>query len=337
MSQLLRLGILGTGNIARQFTQDLRGCEHCTVTAVGSRGADSAGSFAETYGIARHYGSYDQLIGDDQVDGVYVSLPNSLHHEWTIKALQAGKHVLCEKPLAGNTAESEQMFDAAESAGLVLVEAFVYRSHPMMHAVMQQLQNGAIGQLRVIRTSFCFAITTIAGNIRFSSDLAGGSLMDIGCYCISFSRHFAASEPVNVHAVAHLHESGIDDFAAGVMQFDNGVVAGFNCGMTVQADNTAYLCGDQGYIEVPVPWKPPDKTTFSVKHSIPPRQERPKGFGVPPVETFGIESTKPIFAYEADDFAATVLHGAAPRITRDDSVANMRILDDMRRQVGVPF
>ena len=337
MSQQLRLGILGTGNIARQFAQDLVKAEHCTVTAVGSRHVDSARSFAQTYGIGHHYGSYDQLIGDDQIDGIYVSLPNSLHHEWTVKALQAGKHVLCEKPLGRNVAESEQMFDTAESAGLVLTEAFVYRSHPMTHAVMQQLKNGAIGQLRAIRTNFCFATTTITDNIRFNSDLAGGSLMDVGCYCINFSRYFAGSEPVDVHAVAHLHESGIDDFSAAVMQFGNGVVASFNCGMTVQADNTAYLCGEQAYIEVPIPWKPPDKTTFCVKHSSPPRQDKSKSFDVPPVETFKIKSTKPIFAHEADDFAATVLYDAPPRITSIDSIANMRILDEMRRQAGVPF
>lgn len=337
MANPLRWGILGTGNIARQFAEGLGSARRGVIEAVGSRTAAAAEQFAAAHRVPRAAGSYEAVLEDAGVDAVYVSLPNSMHHEWTLRALAAGKHVLCEKPFATNAAEAEEMFDAAERARRVVVEAFMYRSHPLTHAVMEAVRSGEIGALKLIRTSFCYRTTKVRGNIRFDRSLAGGALMDIGCYCVNFARHFAGTEPTTVHAVGRLHESGVDETVAGVMEFPGGVAATFTCGMTVQADNSAYVCGSDGYIEIPVPWKPPQFTAvYHLVRGTPPKMDGPAK-GVPPRQTRRVTAEGSLYALEADDFAAAVRDGAAPRLDRDDTVGNMRLLDELRRQVGVVF
>jgi predicted dehydrogenase len=341
MSGFFRWGFLGTGNIARQFGHGVRTSERGRIVAVGSRSEATARAFAREHDVARAYGSYDAVLADAEVDAVYVSLPNSMHQEWTIRSLNAGKHVLCEKPFAVNHAQSEEMFDVAGRKGLVLIEAFMYRAHPLTHALIETVKSGAIGEVRLIRTSFCYRTTKVANNIRFDADLCGGALMDIGCYCINFSRLFGGGEPDVIHAAGKLHPSGVDELAVGHMQFPNGILASFTCGMSVQADNTAYICGTDGYVETPVPWKPPlNGATFAVARGIPPRQDQPdaKAPGLapaPPRDVRTIDAGKELYALEADDFAATVLDGKPPMLTRQDTVGNMHILDEMRRQVGV--
>jgi predicted dehydrogenase len=369
MREPLTWGILGTGNIARQFAEGVKGAARSRIVAVASRDAERAAAFAKSYGAAAAYGNYEALLKDSGVSAVYVALPNNLHHEWTIRALKAGKHVLCEKPLAMNTAEAEEMFDASRRAGRLLVEAFMYRSHPLTHAVLQQVRQGAIGQVKLVRTSFCYRTSRVEGNIRFSPELGGGSLMDVGCYAIDFARLVAGGEPIAVHGAGHLHNGGVDDYAAGMLVFpkrqsdraterpsyeateeaarkpeawslEPSLLATFTCGMTVQAPNAAYICGDEGYIEVPVPWKPPQRgATYLLGHAIPPRMDVvPPSPGKPPVapqdrQTFTVDAPVPLYALEADDFAAAVLDGTPPRMTPQDSLGNMRVLDELRRQV----
>ena len=213
----------------------------------------------------------------------------------------------------------------------------MYRSHPLTHAVMQTVREGEIGRVRLIRTSFCFRTTRTEGNIRFDAALAGGALMDVGCYCLNCSRLVAGAEPVAAHAAGTLHPSGVDDCAAGVLSFPDGVCASFTCGMSVQADNTAYVCGTEGFVEVPVPWKPPrEDAEYSVVRGTPPRMDGPVKSGTTPArQTRRVSAPKELYALEADDFAAAVLDGAPPRVDRNDSVGNMRLLDELRRQIGV--
>jgi predicted dehydrogenase len=339
MRTTLRWGILGTGNIAKQFAQGLNTARRGELVAVGSRSSESADAFADAYRIAARH-DYAGLIADPNVDAIYLSLPNSLHHEWTIRSLGAGKHVLCEKPFALNGAQSQEMFDVAQQQGKVLIEAFMYRSHPYVRAIEEQITSGAIGQIQLIRTSFCYRTTKIGGNVRFVRELGGGGLMDIGCYCINFSRLFARQEPVAIQATAHFHETGVDDVLAATMQFANGITASFTCGMSVHADNTAAICGTDGYIEVPIPWKPtPGKGGFIVARNTPPRQDQPNASAppTPPRQTFAVDVDQDLYALEADDFAKTALDGAAPVITRADTIGNMRALDEIRRQIGLSF
>ena len=336
MADPLRWGILGTGNIAKQFASGVKSARRSAMVAAGSRQGATAREFAAHHGIPRAYGSYDELLADAEVDAIYNSLPNSLHHEWTIKSLRAGKHVLCEKPFAMDLRETTEMFDVARQTKRTLVEAFMYRSHPLTKAVVDTVRSGAIGEVRLIRTSFCYRTTKIDGNVRFAPALGGGALMDVGCYCISFSRLIAGTEPTSSNATARKHPTGVDNIVIGTMNFPGGVLASFTAGMGVQADNTAYVCGTEGYIEIPVPWKPPvNGAVYTIARGTPPRQDNPAPTKVPPRETRTVGVEKDLYALEADDFAAAALDGAPPRLDRADSVGNMRLLDDLRRQVGV--
>lgn len=331
MSHKLRFGILGTGNIARQFADGVAGAHDSVIAAVASRTQEKADAFATD---CRGYGSYDALLADPNVDAVYVSLPNNLHHQWTLKALAAGKHVLCEKPLASNVAEAEEMFDAAEKAGRLLVEAFMYRSHPLIVEVVDQVRRGAIGKVRLVRTSFCYFTRNVDDNIRFDPALAGGALMDIGCYCIDLSQLIVGAAPSAALAAGHMHARGVDDLAAGVLQYPGGEVASFTCGMRNQIDNTAYISGEDGYIEVPIPWKPPvEGATYVIGHSIPPRMDGGAN-APPPRRDVTVDCDRPLYALEADHFADAVAGRRDVAITRDESLSNMRVLDEIRRQLG---
>ncbi|CAA9424570.1 MAG: Putative oxidoreductase [uncultured Phycisphaerae bacterium] len=338
MERRLRWGILGTGNIARQFAAGVGASARGRVTAVGSRDRASAEAFARKFEPAATVGGYDDVVSSPDVDAVYVSLPNNLHHEWTIRALRAGKHVLCEKPFAVNEAQAREMFDAATRAGRVAVEAFMYRSHPQTRAVLDAIRGGAVGPLRLIRTSFCFHTSKVDGNIRFQPALAGGGIMDVGCYCVNFARLVAGAEPLAVHAVARLHPSGVDDLAAGTLTFPGGVVASFTCGMSAQADNAAHVCGTNGYVEVPVPWKPAvEGSRFSVVRQTPPLMDGVARPSAPPRRVVEVPGGRNLYAYEADDFAAAARDGRAPAVSAADTIGNMRVLDELRRQAGLAY
>jgi predicted dehydrogenase len=219
----------------------------------------------------------------------------------------------------------------------VLAEAFMYRSHPLTHAVQAAVASGVIGGLRLIRTSFCFRTTRIAGNIRFSPQLGGGGLMDVGCYCISYSRLFAGEEPTESTIAANRHPSGIDDLAVGSLKFPGGVLASFTCGMSTQADNTAYICGTDGFIEVPVPWKPAKESTFVIGRGVPPKMDGPAKVQVGPgaqSEVVRISANDELYGLEADDFAAAVMDGKAPAVSAADSIGNMRVLDELRQKIA---
>jgi predicted dehydrogenase len=340
MSKSLRYGILGTGNIAKQFAQGLKTARRSTVVAVGSRASSSADAFAIAYQISARHESYDALVADPSVDAIYLSLPNSLHHEWTIKCLRAGKHVLCEKPFAMNAAQSEEMFDVAKRAGRVLMEAFMYRCHPQTHAIVNAVQSGEIGKLQIIRTSFCYRARNTVGNVRWVRKLGGGALMDVGCYCISFSRLLAGAEPREIHATAQFHESGVDEITGATIQYENGVIATFSCGMSVQADNSAYVCGTEGWIETAWPWKPqPGKGAYTIARAIPPRQDLSPNAApsAPPRETLKADADVDLYALEADDFAASVLDGTPPTVSAAETLGNMRTLDQIRKQIGLKW
>jgi predicted dehydrogenase len=338
VAERLGWGILGTGNIARQFAAGIRASRTGSLFAVGSRNSSSASEFARSFSAPSSFGSYEQVLSAPGVDAIYNALPNSMHHHWTIAALKAGRHVLCEKPLASDTNQARVMFDVARASGRVLMEAFMYRSHPQTLAVLDAVRSGAIGELKLIRTSFCFRTMRTDGNIRFNREMAGGSLMDIGCYCINFSRLLAGQEPSAVTVTGRLHESGVDELAAGTLTFPSGIVASFTCGMTLHADNTAFLCGSDGFIAIPVPWKPPpDNAGFIIARSTPPRMDAGGKVqpGPPPAQHVTVECDGDLYGNEADDFAATVAGKRPPRITREDSLGNMQVLDTMRRQLGV--
>lgn len=337
MTQPLQWGILGTGNIANQFARGLAESHRNQLAAVASRTADNARRFAAQHHAPVSYAGYDDLLADPQVQAVYICLPNSLHHHWTLKALRAGKHVLCEKPAAVTVDQAQQMFDLANKQGLVLVEAFMYRSHPQTHAILHAVRSGDIGQLRLIRTSFCFRVKNTQGNIRFDPELAGGSLMDIGCYCLDFSCLLAEQTPDHVIACGHLHPSGVDDYASAALHFPSGVLGSFACGMDLQADNAAHVCGTEGYLTIPWPWKPQSPTVEFYRDGMtPPRQDR-SADKRPARQTYQVHVDRTLYALEADDFAATVLDHAPPAVTAEQTINNTHTLVQLRTQLGLRF
>jgi predicted dehydrogenase len=197
--------------------------------------------------------------------------------------------------------------------------------------VVRAVARGEIGELRLIRTSFCYR-TTRMENIRFNKQLGGGGLMDIGCYCINFSRLFAGCEPDAVSAAAHIGTSGVDDVVSATMKFPNGIVASFTCGMDLHADNTAALCGTEGYIEIPVPWKPPARgAEYRLAHSTPPKMDH-TGSAPAPREVRHVDANMELYALEASDFAATVLDGNPPAVSEADTLGNMAVLDALRQK-----
>ena len=330
----LRWGIVGTGNIARQFAEGVARSDRGTLAAVASRSSESAQRFAQQFAIPvahANYAGYDTILTEPTVDALYVSLPNSMHREWTLKALAAGKHVLCEKPMAATAAEVEEMFDAAERAGRVLIEAFMYRAHPQTTAIVDAVRGGAVGTVRSVRTSFCFRVRQPVGNIRFDPSLQGGALMDVGCYCVSFSRLIAGCDPVDVFATALHHASGVDEQTAAILRYPNGITAEFTVGMSLQADNSAHVNGDEGYLSAAWPWKPPaGGTQLVVRGAVPPRQDQMGSttpMAAPEPRVIEVPNEKPLYAVEADAFAACVLDGAAPFVTREESIGNARTIE----------
>ncbi|MEM9916087.1 MAG: Gfo/Idh/MocA family oxidoreductase [Planctomycetota bacterium] len=361
MNDRFRFGILGTGNIAGQFAHSVADAHRSRVTAVGSRTAESAAAFGERLGLppAACHGSYAALLDDPATDAVYVSLPNHLHAEWTIKALEAGKHVLCEKPFAMNAEEAAAMFAAAERTDRRLMEAFMYRCHPLMDAVRHEViaggasggtqgstsGGGGIGELRMIRASFCYRTTRIDGNVRFDPAIGGGTLMDIGSYCLSFARFIAGREPAAAHIVGHRHDTGVDDYATAILKFEEdptqpaplrGVVtAALTFGMTVQLDNTAHLGGTDGHLQIPIPWKPPTTgATYILSGQTPPKQDLAQGKSGPPEpKVVTINSPAPLYGQQADAFADAVRHEKPMPVTPADTLGNMRLLDQLARQL----
>jgi D-xylose 1-dehydrogenase (NADP+, D-xylono-1,5-lactone-forming) len=223
----VRLGIIGTGGILARFLPGVARSVSVDAVAIASRDVERARRFAADRGIARAYGSYDALLADPEVDAVYICLPNSMHHEWTIRSLAAGKHVLVEKPYSTLASEVDAAHDMADAAGLVLTEGFMWRHTPHALRFVEELPR--IGELRTIRSTFSFVIGSET-DVRLSRELAGGSLMDVGTYCVSASRMLAGREPIAAFGVAWPAPSGVDDRFSGILDFGEGVVATLTSG-----------------------------------------------------------------------------------------------------------
>lgn len=222
-------GILGTGRITTRFITGADASDQAVVVAVGSRTPAHADVYAAEHGIERAYGSYEGLLADPGIDAVYIALPNSLHHPWTMAALRAGKHVLCEKPYTRRPAEVDEAFDLAERAGLVLSEAFMWRHHPQVRRLVELLPE--VGVLQTIRATFSFGKIDPA-DVRLQPELDGGSLMDVGCYCVSGARLLAGEEPDGVLGWQAIGGGGVDVRFSGILHFPSGVVAEISSGFT---------------------------------------------------------------------------------------------------------
>ncbi|MDM0075649.1 Gfo/Idh/MocA family oxidoreductase [Variovorax sp. J2P1-59] len=247
--EILRIGILGCANIARQFTRDVASSTMVRVVAAASRNAETAAAFAKAQDIGRHHGSYEALLADPDVDAIYVPLPNSLHAEWAIKAAEAGKHVLCEKPLALGVDEARAMFDAARRHKVMLLEAYPYYFQPQTGAMLQLIRDGAIGSVRSVQASFGFLLANAQTNIRMKPELGGGALLDAGSYPLSLIRLVMGCAPVRVQADASWAESGVDISMMATLHYADGRRAQLSCAMDVANMRHATIAGSAGTLE----------------------------------------------------------------------------------------
>jgi predicted dehydrogenase len=252
----LRWGLLSTARINQALLPPLRASHRNELTAVASRDLERAQAYANEQNIPRVFGSYEEMLADPDVDVIYNPLPNSMHMEWTIKAAQAGKHVLCEKPMAITVEEVDAITTAAQQAGVVVMEAFMYLHHPQTLKVKELVESGAIGKLQLIRGSFTFDISD-ENDVRLNSSLGGGSIWDIGCYPISYARLIAGSEPVEVFGWQKTGAaSGVDESFFGQLHFSNDVYAQFDCGFRTPQRTHLEVVGDKGSITIKVPFTP---------------------------------------------------------------------------------
>ena len=253
MSVAVAWGLLSTARINAAVIAGARESALADIVAVASRDGERARDYAQQFGIPRAHGSYAALLADPEVEAVYVSLPNALHVEWTVRALQAGKHVLCEKPLDRRPQEVARAFDVAEREGLVLSEAFMWRHHPQTRRVRELLQEGAIGEVRLVRSCFSFPLGP-GPDVRLDAALHGGSLLDVGCYCVSGARLAAGGEPVSALAERVTGRSGVDVRFAAVLRFDGDVLAVLDCGFDLPGRDEVEIVGSQGRLVLADPW-----------------------------------------------------------------------------------
>jgi predicted dehydrogenase len=317
----LRWGILSTANIAQEkVIPGIRKGDRCRIVAIASRDGDRAAAVARRHGIPRSFGSYEALLADPEVDAVYIPLPNHLHAEWTIAAARAGKHILCEKPLALTSAEAERMVAAAAGAGVLLMEAFMYRLHPSWVAVRELVAAGRIGRLVAVQSWFSY-FNDDPANIRNVHEFGGGALLDIGCYNVNLSRLLFGGEPRRVEASSQRDPvSGVDVLTSGILEFEGGV-ATFTCSTRAEDDQRVHIYGTEGRIVVEIPFNiPPDRPThvFVTKGGEPPVN--------PSTERLTFETADP-YTVEAERFAAAVLDGSPIPVGPDDAVANLRVIE----------
>ena len=252
MAHAVKWGIISTADINRKVIPGAHASPKVELIAVASRDQARAAEYAKTWEIERSYGSYDALLADPEIEAVYISLPNTLHCDWSIKALEAGKHVLCEKPLSRHVDEVEAAFDTADRTGFLLSEAFMYRHNPQTRRAKDLVDGGAIGELRLIRSTFSYSLYD-ADNIRLRTEVEGGSLMDVGCYTVSGSRLFGG-EPEKAYGEAWFGPSGTDWVFGGTLRFPGDVIALFDCGTALPNRDELEAIGSEGSLFLDDPW-----------------------------------------------------------------------------------
>jgi predicted dehydrogenase len=347
MNAKLNWGIITTGGIARKFATDLLKSRTGRLVAVGARqladaqkfAADFGGDKCDSLGGARAHGGYAALLADPEVQAVYIATLHPWHKEWALKAIAAGKHVLCEKPLTLNLADTKSVVDAARTGRGLLMEAFMYRCHPQTLKLAELVRAGAIGELRMIRATFNIYKEYEPAHRMFNRAIGGGAILDLGCYPVSFSRLIAGAaqgkafaDPVGFQATGRKHpHAQTDDYAAGVMKFAGEVIAEISCGSTMIHDVWARLYGTKGWIDVPTPFFPglDGKTDRFFLHR--------RGTDAP--EEFVFPCPCGLYAYEADAVADAVARGAreVPHMTWADTLGNTAVLDAWLAAVGVNY
>ena len=324
MAAPVRWGIISTADINRKLIPGVQASSKAELLGVASREQARAEEYASEWGIERAYRSYDALLEDGDIEAVYIPLPNTLHCEWSIRALEAGKHVLCEKPLSRHPEEVEEAFDAADRAGRFLMEAFMYRHNPQTARLKQLVDDGAIGELRLIRSAFGYSLYD-ESNIRLRMDVEGGALMDVGCYNVSGSRLFGG-EPKHVYGEAWFGPTGTDWVFTGILRFPGDVIATFDCGTAMSGRDELEAIGSDGSLFVDDPW-----------HAVDPAIEIRRDDEVELIELERTDS----YRLEVENLSDAIRGVGTPLLGRDDALGQARVLEALyesaktARQVAV--
>ena len=318
----VKWGVLGTADIARgQTIPGMQTAEHCELYAIAGRKTEKARDYQQTFGFQKAYGSYDELLNDPEVEAVYIPLPNDLHCEWTVKALKAKKHVLCEKPLAVSEAQAKEMFRAAEENGMLLMEAFAYLHSPFVQAVKAELDAGTIGDIRYFESAFITGRRPDT-DIRLRKETCGGALYDLGCYAISMAMWMLGKEPDTVRATAQFSEKQIDLFTSALLLYDNGAVANLDCGMLLPTGrlDRFHIHGTLGEIVSPVEFNQCGEIPYTIIRN-------------------GVSETKTVtapnnYTLEAEQLSRCILFGEAPHVSKAFSLLTARVTDRILEEIG---
>ena len=325
----LRWGIIGPGRIAPRLVRGLAANPRGELVAVASRDASRAATFAATHGIARSFGAYEDLLADPDIDVVYIALPNHLHAPWAIRALEAGKHVLCEKPLALTAEDVDAIIAASERAGRVAAEAFMYLHHPQIIRTVELARSGALGSLELVNGTFSFFLDH-PGDPRVEPTMGGGSLWDVGCYPVSLARRIAGEEPDGLSAFARFDDRGVDQTFLGQLRFPGGLLAQFDCGFAAPDRERVEIVGSEATLVLDAPFLPePD--------GPPPRVTMWRGRESTPVPVDSLDQ----YAAEVEDLTGVILDGRVPHVTLESSRGNTATLVELdrlaRASAGIPL
>jgi D-xylose 1-dehydrogenase (NADP+, D-xylono-1,5-lactone-forming) len=315
-------GIISTADINRKLIPGAKASPKVDLVGVASRTQERADEYAAQWEIPRAYGSYEALLADPEIEAVYISLPNTMHTEWSIKSVEAGKHVLCEKPFTRTPADVDAAWDAADRAGRLLSEAFMYRHNPQTKRVRALIDEGAIGEVRLIRSTFSYSLYD-HDNIRLRTDVEGGALMDVGCYCVSGSRLAAGAEPVSVFGAAWFGPSGTDWVFTGSMRFPGDVLAIFDCGTALPERDELEVIGSEGSLFLDDPF-----------HAFVPVIEVRRGDGVERIELEPEDS----YRLELENVTDAANGDAELLLGREDAMGQARAIEALHRsaQSGQP-
>lgn len=335
----LRWGILSTGNIAKKFAQGAARSKGSVLQAVASRDIAKAQAFAKEFGVATAFGSYEAMLADKNVDAVYIATPHPLHAEWAIKCADAGKHILCEKPITLNHADTMTVIEAARRNDVFLMEAFMYRCNPQTKKLVELVKSGAVGEVREIRASFSFHAGFNAESRLFANKLAGGGIMDVGCYPVSAARLIAGAaqgkdfvDPIEVKAVGVLGQSNVDEYTCAVLKFPGNILAQVATAVALNQESVIVVYGAKGKIEVPSPWFCTGREGGSSKIIV-------TKYGEKAPEEITVTTEQWLYEIEADTVVAHLANRQAlsPAMSWDDTLGNMRTLDLWREQIGLVY
>jgi predicted dehydrogenase len=344
---MLNWGVMGAGGIAYVFCNGMRFTDTGQILAVASRTQERKDRLANDFGIPRQYNDYADLLTDDDIDAVYIATIHPLHVEWAIKCAEAGKHLLIEKPISMNSAETAAMVNAARENDVFLMEAFMYRCHPQIAKMVELIQDGTIGEVQAIRATFGYRSGFNPQSRLYNREMGGGGILDIGCYTASMARKVAGAadnklflNPISVKGNGKIGPTGVDHIAAATLKFENDIIAEIICAVECNYGSGVTIYGTEGTITIPNPWLPSSpcrgaRTPLPLDTTFPATQLIVQSSQSRETTEVTVPADRDLFTYEADTVATHIDDGQAPAMSWEDTLGNMQLLDAWREEVGV--